>query len=210
MFNTEQTGYKCMEYVKNDDNKKPDRRVQRTQQQLRDALIALILEKGYEAITVQDIIDRANVGRSTFYSHFWDKDQLLLSGFELVMSSLKEQHSENIATKGNLKDKAREISLLMFQHVGSHHGLYLALIGKRGGNLALKQIHEYFMGLVHKNLKELAPGDKISNLPAEIVIHFLVSSLISLLNWWLDNDRPHTPEEMSEIFYQLAVQNLST
>lgn len=199
-----------MESIKIADTKKLDRRVQRTQRQLRDALISLILEKGYEAITVQDIIDRANVGRSTFYSHFWDKDQLLMSGFEVVMSSLKEQHSENLATKSDLKDKAREISLMMFRHVGSHHNLYLALIGKKGGSVAIKHIHEYFVGLAHKNLKEVAPQEQISNLPTDIVIHFLVSSLISLLNWWLDNDRPYSPEEMSEIFYQLAVAHLST
>src|SRR5690242_13310 len=62
--------------------KAPDRRIQRTRQLLLDSLIQLILEKGYESITVQDIIDRANVGRSTFYSHFQDKEDLLLSGFE--------------------------------------------------------------------------------------------------------------------------------
>ena len=55
--------------------KAPDRRVQRTRKLLQDALMALILEKGYEAVTIQDIIDRANVGRSTFYAHFLDKQQ---------------------------------------------------------------------------------------------------------------------------------------
>ncbi len=59
-----------------------DRRVQRTQALLQDALLALIEEKGYAAITVQDILDRANLGRSTFYMHYRDKDDLLVSGFE--------------------------------------------------------------------------------------------------------------------------------
>src|SRR5690242_4167136 len=63
--------------------KKPvDRRIQRTRQLLLDALLSLILEKDFDSITVQDVIDRANVGRSTFYAHFQDKDELLLSGFE--------------------------------------------------------------------------------------------------------------------------------
>jgi AcrR family transcriptional regulator len=70
--------------------KKEDRRVQRTRTMLFDALLDLIIEKGYEAITVQDIIDRANVGRSTFYSHFSDKEQLLLGNIDQLRESLKQ------------------------------------------------------------------------------------------------------------------------
>ena len=80
--------------------KENDRRVRRTRALLRDALVTLILEKGYNAVTVQDIIDRANVGRSTFYAHFENKDKLLLSGFDDVrnvfgvLSGKKEEHSQ--------------------------------------------------------------------------------------------------------------------
>ena len=69
--------------------KRRDRRVERTQQLLRGALVSLIREKGFEALTVQDIIDRANVGRATFYSHFDNKEDLLVSGFEDLRASLK-------------------------------------------------------------------------------------------------------------------------
>ena len=73
--------------------KTPDRRVQRTRKLLQDALIALVLEKGYEAVTIQDIIDRANVGRSTFYAHFLDKQHLFLSGFEQLRQELADTNS---------------------------------------------------------------------------------------------------------------------
>ena len=62
--------------------KKQDRRVQRTRQQPRGALLSLIQERGFEALSVQDIIDRANVGRVTFYAHFDNKEDLLVSGFD--------------------------------------------------------------------------------------------------------------------------------
>ena len=75
--------------------KENDRRVQRTRRTLREALIALILEKGYDQVTVQHIIDRADVGRSTFYAHFENKDKLLLSGFENVREMLLEANSEH-------------------------------------------------------------------------------------------------------------------
>ncbi len=74
-------------------NKENDRRVQRTKRTLREALIALILDKGYDQVTVQDIIDRADVGRSTFYAHFENKDKLLLSGFEDMREILTEANT---------------------------------------------------------------------------------------------------------------------
>ena len=77
-----------METVETMKNDNIDRRVQRTRQLLNEALMALIVEKGYDAITVQNLIDRANLGRSTFYAHYQDKDDLLLSGMEEVVHSL--------------------------------------------------------------------------------------------------------------------------
>ena len=70
--------------------KKVDRRIQRTRRLLQDALITLILEKGYDKITVQDIIDEANVGRSTFYAHYLDKDDLMASSLELLRAELHQ------------------------------------------------------------------------------------------------------------------------
>jgi AcrR family transcriptional regulator len=71
----------------------PDRRVQRTRKLLQEALMTLILEKGYEAMTIQDIIDRANVGRATFYNHFLDKQDLLVSGFAELRVSLAQRRT---------------------------------------------------------------------------------------------------------------------
>src|SRR5436189_198695 len=71
--------------------KKLDRRVQRTRQLLQDALLAMVIEKGYDATTVQDIIDRANVGRATFYAHFPDKQTLLTSRLEDLRVLLTER-----------------------------------------------------------------------------------------------------------------------
>jgi AcrR family transcriptional regulator len=77
--------------------KKEDRRVQRTQRLLREALVALIREKGFEALSVQEIIDRANVGRATFYAHFDNKEDLLASGFDELRASLKERQKDALA-----------------------------------------------------------------------------------------------------------------
>src|SRR5690349_22765699 len=72
------------------DTKRGSRQVQRTRQHLEEACIALILEKGYEAVTIQDILDRANVGRSTFYVHYRDKEDLLMSRFQALQQAFEE------------------------------------------------------------------------------------------------------------------------
>src|SRR3954469_23951916 len=76
-----------------------DRRVRRTRRLLREALLALVLEKGYEAVTVQDVLDRADVGRATFYAHFRDKDDLLISGADELRESLRLQMASFVAAQ---------------------------------------------------------------------------------------------------------------
>src|SRR5205807_4575943 len=93
-----------------------DRRVQRTRQLLQDALISLMIEKGYEATTVQDIIDRANVGRATFYAHFADKETLLVSRLEDLRAMLAQQQQQTLTTRGGLCARRLGFSLAMLEH----------------------------------------------------------------------------------------------
>jgi len=109
-------------------NETHDRRIQRTRKALYDAMIALIIEKGFDSATVQDVIQRANVGRSTFYSHFKDTEDLFLSGFENLWS-LFDEHLKTQAAK---KTSPWEISLVVFQHVKDYGGVYRALSGRQG------------------------------------------------------------------------------
>src|SRR5215471_7724311 len=82
-----------------------DRRIQRTRDVLHQALISLMIEKGYEVITVQDIIDRANVGRSTFYAHYVGKQDLLLSGLKNLSKNLLAHQRAALAQKRGLREK---------------------------------------------------------------------------------------------------------
>src|SRR5882724_11296655 len=112
---------------------RPDRRVRRTRNVLRQSLIALILEKGYEQITVQDILDHADVGRSTFYTHYQGKDDLLLSGFD----ELREAFAREAAAR---PDEILRPTLALFEHVNGHSPLYQAMVGRRGHDLAMRSI----------------------------------------------------------------------
>src|SRR3954470_8311501 len=106
-------------------NKPIDRRVARTRAMLQQAHISLILKKGYEAITVDEICDAANVGRSTFYAHYTSKDDLRRSGLEHLRKELVDRQKRALA-EGNVRDRSLGFSLAMFEHARDHIDLYKA------------------------------------------------------------------------------------
>jgi len=178
----------------------PDRRIQRTRQLLQDALVALILEKGYEAITVQDVIDRANVGRSTFYAHFQDKEDLFLSGFE----NLRSQFEEHLLGQSSTEASPWELSLVMFQHAQDYQRVYKALVGEQSGPIVISHIQKYLSVLIGAHLKSQLTARKNDQIPLEILTLYIVSSLTALLTWWLDHDMPYPAEQINDIFRQLT------
>src|ERR1700681_3168253 len=125
-----------------------DRRITRTRGVLQHALTALILKKGYEAVTIQDICDEANVGRSTFYAHYTSKDDLKRSGFEHLRKELADRQRQAQAAPGDIKDRSLGFSLTMFEHARDHIDLYRALVGGRGGSVSLGQIRKILSDLV--------------------------------------------------------------
>jgi AcrR family transcriptional regulator len=109
-----------------------DRRIQRTRQLLHGSLMALIQEKGFEALSVQDIIDRANVGRATFYAHFDSKEDLLASGIENLRESLKERQRQ-ARSAGGSDERLFAFSRELFTHANEHRTVFRAMVGKRSG-----------------------------------------------------------------------------
>jgi AcrR family transcriptional regulator len=176
-----------------------DRRVQRTRKLLQDALFALILEKGYEAVTIQDIIDRANVGRSTFYAHFVDKQELFLSRFEELRVFLAQQ-------AGSADQTVRTFSFSrgMFEHAQSHLPLYRALVGKQSGAVVVRHMQQMIAGLVRDELAIFVPEDATPT-PRELVVQYTVSAFMGLLIWWADHEAPYSAAQMDAIFQQLVL-----
>ena len=182
-----------------------DRRIERTRQLLQEALIAVILEKGFEAATVQDVIDRANVGRSTFYAHFQDKEDLLLSRFE----HLRAEFEKHLLSASVTSTSPWELSLSMFQHAEGQRQLYKALAGKQGGNVVIIYIQKYLASYLSEHLKQQLKKCK-TPFPYEILSHYIASSFISLLTWWLDTDSTYSAEQMNEYYRQLVEPGVNT
>lgn len=183
-----------------------DRRVLRTRVSLHDALISLMLEKGYEAITTKDIVDRANVGRSTFYAHYTGKDQLLRSGLEGLRAHLVAHQAE--ARKGEVEPRQPRFgfSLAMFEHAFANRKLYLALVGDRGGALVMHWIRQMIADLVREDFKSAREEGDSDPIQREAAVQYVAGAFVALLTWWLDRDVKLSPAQMDATFSRLAPQ----
>jgi AcrR family transcriptional regulator len=182
-----------------------DRRVRRSRRLLQEALLQLVLEKGYDKVTVQDVLDRADVGRATFYAHFRDKDDLLVSGSEELREVLRAQMVAFLEAEDPPSDEQLVVTRVLFEHAASNRQLYRALIGNRGGGVILRQAQRDLTALFREHLEQAAAQHRIRpSVPVEIVVQYTVGSLLTLLTWWLDNDLPYSPAEMSRAFQRLS------
>ena len=186
---------------------KQDRRARRTERNLLAALHSLISEKGYDGVTVQDIADRADVGRSTFYAHFENKDKLHLSAFNEVREAVlrdgeETSEGDKIGTDFNFN------SLPLFQHAHASRRFYRALAGKSAGDSFLKNMFRQTRDLVLEELQKSLPEERKSSPETKAAAHFYASSLVAMLTFWLDNNLPFSPEEINEMFKNFTMGGL--
>ena len=177
---------------------KTDARVRRTRDALGDALIALMQEKPFDTITVQDVLDRAHVSRSTFYSHYSDKDDLLMSDadeFFQALSMALSQHGE----KSDRVFPVREF----FAHLSDVQPFFKALMksGKYQENMELARGH--FARGIERRLAELPRGQSIPPHELQAIAFTHAGALLSLLTWWLDRGMRESPAEMDQLFHRM-------
>lgn len=186
-----------------------DRRVIRTRGVLQHALTSLILKKGYEAITIQNICDEANVGRSTFYAHYTSKDDLKRKGFEHLRKELVDRQREAQAASGDVNDRSLSFSLTMFEHARDHIDLYRALIGGRGGTVSLGQIRQILSDLVRNELAATDGKNAADNVPRELVVQYVVGAFMAVMTWWLDGGAKLSPKRIDAMFRRLAAEGIA-
>jgi AcrR family transcriptional regulator len=184
-----------------------DRRVARTRAMLQQAHISLILQKGYEAITVDDICAAANVGRSTFYAHYTGKDDLRRSGLEHLRRLLVERQKQALAGAGDIRERSLGFSLTMFEHARDHLDLYKALVGGRGGAIALGTIRQILSELVRNELASTATKSA-DVIPRELVVQYVVGAFMAVMTWWLDGGAKLPPQRIDAVFRHLATEGI--
>lgn len=185
-----------------------DRRVARTQAMLQQAHISLILEKGYDAITVDDICNAANVGRSTFYAHYTSKDDLRRSGLEHLRKELVDRQKAALAKPGDVRDRSLGFSLAMFEHARDHIDLYRALVGGRGGVVALSTIRQILSDLVRNELAAAVEKKSADVVPREVVVQYVVGAFMAVMTWWLDGGAKLPPHRIDAMFRSLATEGI--
>ncbi len=194
-------------------HRKPDRRIRRTCERLGSALVALIQERPIDDVTVQDVLDRASVGRSTFYLHYRDKDDLLLSQLEKFLEtmstalSLRKEESHRVVPVAEL-----------FAHIGSQKKLYRALADSDRLNDFFDLAQGYFARGIEQRLRESKrlsnfrlSEPRLSKLPQRELAaraSALAGSLLSLLRWWLDRGAKESPHAMDELFHRMVWNGL--
>lgn len=190
--------------MKKSKDKKDDRRTSRTRLALRKALIELILEKHFDEITVQDIIDRANVGRSTFYTHFRDKEDLLIGDWEQFLDGFVQ----HISWRSAGKNRFVPIQELFF-HIKDFHHFYRALVRSSKMDRMFKTGVSLLSKSIEKSLTDFLKDKPESSIPLPILANHLASAIFEQLKWWLDNNMPYPPERMDEIFHELITPNFN-
>jgi AcrR family transcriptional regulator len=178
---------------------KNDRRSVRTKAALERSLLALIRRKRYEAITIQDICDAADVGRSTFYAHYQGKDDLKRRGLDHLRDQLIDAQT---TTAMSSDARCLRFSLPMFEHARSHLDVYRAMKRNRGGSIALGRIREIICDLVREEIKASTEGRP--DIAPELAVQYLVGAYMAVLVWWLDGGAQLAPERVDAMFRQLA------
>ena len=178
----------------------PDRRVRRTRKLLHDAFLALVIEQGYEKTTIQDILDRADVGRSTFYVHFRDKEALLTASFD----GMRDQLEHELATI----DATSQIDVTLpaarlFEHAYRNQRVYRALCGRQGGALVQRYLRRLIGDLLRKHLRpQLTRAG--TGVAADVAAEFYTSAALGLLVWWIDHEFCNGPTWLTATYRTLA------
>jgi AcrR family transcriptional regulator len=176
---------------------------------LHQALLCLIIKKGYDAITVEDICETANVGRSTFYAHFTSKDDLKRSGLEHLREQLLDRQ-QSAAASADKETGNLSFSLTMFEHARDHIHLYQALIGSRGGAVALGTIRQVLCDCVRRELAAIGDKNGEDGIPSNLIVEYTVGGYMAMLTRWLDGGAKLPPARIDAIFRRLAMEGIAS
>jgi AcrR family transcriptional regulator len=171
-----------------------DRRVRRTRGALKEALVDLIVERGWDGFSVQVLCERADVGRSTFYLHYADKEEVLSGGFADLGKELRAQ----LARCGASGPLAFSRGLL--DHAHEHLRVFRALVGRRAAHIVQGKLRALVLELVREDLAARLPAGA----RRDAAVAFLAGALFELLIWSLGAKPPTTAEEADALFHELA------
>lgn len=181
-----------------------DRRVKRSRTLLQQALIDLIQERPYTDITVQDIVDRANVGRTTFYLHFPSKDDLFLSCHEAILREFQLGASQRHSfSRDELLARDAPSSLVAtYQHLEDAWARLAPIFRSKDGPLILRRIRDASAQRIEANVRSVF-ADAESSIPLDVLAHYVAGAQLALVQWWLEQPHPHAAETIARASHRL-------
>lgn len=178
-----------------------DRRQLKTRKAIYDAFTALLAEKNYSNITVQNIIDAADVGRTTFYAHFETKDDLLKSVCEelfghIIHSAIDSAHS---CDSHSHNTAPQSVFCHLLQHLQKNDNNILGLLSCKSCDLFLQYFKDSMNELIQNQLinRKIEPS---MGIPQDFLINHITGSFVEMVNWWIKGHMQQTPEELDKYF----------
>ena len=178
---------------------KSDRRVQRTRELLQKALMDLIGERGYDAITIQDIADRANIGRTTFYLHYNSKDELFMNCHEAIVGGFQ---FGPFSREELLLPEAPPGMVSALRHLEAARTLLYPIFLGKDSLLIIRQIRDRSAQDIEASLRASFTEDD-SAIPFDVLANYVAGARIALVQWWLEKRRPYTLENLAQAFHLL-------
>lgn len=186
--------------MQNDTIARADARVRRTHELIRDAFMSLLIERGFDEITVQAIAERAGINRATFYRHYADKFDLADRLTDILFADINRQFREGADTS------SMEIWQLMFKHVAEHATFYRAMLGKGGIPGFTERVRNSVEEQMLAQLPAMGFTETQLGMPLELVVRYTATAQVGFMQWWLENDTPFPPETAALYLFNLHVR----
>jgi AcrR family transcriptional regulator len=183
-----------------------DRRIEKTQSLLREALVSLIHEKPYDAIAITEILERANVGRSTFYAHFHDKDDLLTSG---IHHMLRLPQSMEPPSSMKLPERVIWFSLPIFEY-HRHRRTSGLKTSAKGRMIIHEHLRRVLVEMIACELRKEYRHTSAHQISPDLLVQYVASTFILVLNWWTESQSPLSPDEVNALFRGLIQPTLNS
>ncbi len=183
---------------------KIDRRIRRTRKLLAQAVIELVAERDYDAITIRDITERADIGYATFFRHYESKDDLMLAALMEITGELESLARQ--AADAHTGDYFQREGYLIFKHVKENSALYRGLLNSQWSRHLIRKLSVPLVARIQIYNQQYFPADTETAVPVDIAVFYCVQGVFSLIDWWLEHDMSYPPEEMAKIYDRLVIQ----
>ncbi len=177
-----------------------ERRKLRTQGKLKDATLSLVLNKGFDEVTIQDIVDLADLGRGTFYVHYHDLQDIL---WDIIQDGLQESMLAGHTRSAEGAYPAGYLGyLITFETASKNRDLYRVMLGGKGSALITQRVADYLAGAIQESI-ESHQFMQDSDYPPDIIAQYVVGALMRMVLWWLETPNTYTPKQMADMVYTL-------